>query len=256
MADGERSPEFVASLSKGLNVIKSFSADAPSLTLSEVAERTGLSRAAARRFLLTLAELGYAENDGRRFRLTARVLELGFAYLSSLGLTEVITPILKRVSEAVDESCSASVLDGSEVVYIARVQTHRIMAVGLGIGARLPAYATSMGRVLLAYCPEDKRERILDQMTMLKHTERTLTDRDQLVRILRQVREDGYCVVDQELEVGLRSLAVPLRDGHGRVRAAMNISGHATRITVEQMVERYLPILKRTADEVAVLIPT
>ncbi len=256
MTEGERSSEFVASLSKGLNVIKSFSAEAPSLTLSQVAERTGLSRAAARRFLLTLAELGYAESDGRRFRLTARVLELGFAYLSSLGLTEVITPVLKRVSEAVDESCSASVLDGAEVVYIARVQTHRIMAVGLGVGARLPAYATSMGRVLLANVAEDKRERILDQIRMEKFTDRTVTDRDELTRILRQVREDGYCIVDQELEVGLRSLAVPLQDGHGRVRAAMNVSGHATRISVESMIERYLPVMKKTAEDVAVLIPT
>ena len=250
-----RSPEFVASLAKGLNVIRAFDAQTPALTLSEVAERTGLSRAAARRFLLTLSELGFAESDGKRFRLTPKVLELGYSYLSSLGLTEVLTPILSRLSEDLKESVSAAVLDGIEVVYIARVQAHRILSVGLGVGDRLPAFATSMGRVLLAHAPDGIQRKALDPDQLRKFTDKTIVDAPTLMAILRQVRDDGYCLVDQELEVGLRSLAVPLRDVHGQVRAALNVSGHASRTTVEGMLEQYLPVMRKTAAEVSVLVP-
>ncbi|MGF1511298.1 MAG: IclR family transcriptional regulator C-terminal domain-containing protein [Myxococcota bacterium] len=254
MAVEGRSPEFVASLAKGLKVIRAFDSRAPLLTLSEVADKTGMSRAAARRFLLTLSELGYAESDGRRFRLTPRVLELGYSYLSSLGLTEVMTPILERVSSHINESVSAAVLDGTEIVYIGRVQTQRILSVGLGVGARLPAFATSMGRVLLAHAPDPVRDRILD-VPMKRHTERTLTDRMKLAILLQQVREDGHCLVDQELEVGLRSLAVPLRDAEGRVRAAINVSAHASRTPVNVMLDEYLPVIRKAADEISVLLP-
>ncbi|MEM1025477.1 MAG: IclR family transcriptional regulator C-terminal domain-containing protein [Myxococcota bacterium] len=254
VAEG-RSPEFVASLAKGLNVIRSFDARSPTLTLSEVADKTGMSRAAARRFLLTLSELGYAENDGRRFRLTPRILELGYSYLSALGLTDVLTPILERISAELNESISASVLDGPEIVYVARVQTQRILSVGLNVGARLPALATSMGRVLLAHAPEELRERVLD-MNRERFTDRTVTDRDELSRLLRQVREEGYSLVDQELEVGLRSLAIPLRDAEGRVRAAINISAHASRTESGELRERYLPALRKAAADVSVLLPS
>ncbi|HJL43899.1 MAG TPA: IclR family transcriptional regulator C-terminal domain-containing protein [Myxococcales bacterium LLY-WYZ-16_1] len=250
-----RSPEFVASLAKGLNVIRAFDAQTPALTLSEVAERTGLSRAAARRFLLTLSELGFAESDGKRFRLTPKVLELGYSYLSSLGLTEVLTPILSRLSEDLKESVSAAVLDGIEVVYIARVQAHRILSVGLGVGDRLPAFATSMGRVLLAHAPDGIQRKALDPDQLRKFTDKTIVDAPTLMAILRQVRDDGYCLVDQELEVGLRSLAVPLRDVHGQVRAALNVSGHASRTTVDGMLEQYLPVMRKTAAEISVLVP-
>lgn len=249
-----RSPEFVASLAKGLRVIKTFDARTPTLTLSEVAEKTGMSRAAARRFLLTLSELGYAESDGRRFRLTPRVLELGYSYLSSLGLTDVLTPILERISGELQESVSAAVLDGDEIVYVARVQTQSILSVGLGVGARLPAIATSMGRVLLAHAPEEHRERVLDSERRA-FTPKTVMDRDALTSILRQVREVGYSIVDQELEVGLRSLAVPLRDASGQVRAAVNVSSHASRTEISTLVERHLPVLMKAHNEVAVLLP-
>jgi IclR family pca regulon transcriptional regulator len=254
MAIEGRSPEFVASLAKGLRVIRVFDSKAPTLTLSEVADKTGMSRAAARRFLLTLSELGYAESDGRRFRLTPRVLELGYSYLSSLGLTEVMAPVLERVSAQVNESISAAVLDGPEIVYIGRVQTQRILSVGLGVGARLPALSTSMGRVLLAHASEELRERVLDQ-PLEPHTQRTLTDRDKLSSLLRQIRLEGHCLVDQELEVGLRSLAVPLRDADGKVRAAINVSAHASRTGVDVMLQEYLPVLKGAANEISVLLP-
>ncbi|TQM14155.1 IclR family transcriptional regulator domain-containing protein [Pseudonocardia kunmingensis] len=236
--------EHVRSLDRGLAVIRAFDAEHPEQSLSDVARRTGLTRAAARRFLLTLAELGYVRTDGKLFALTPRVLELGYAYLSSLSLPEVAAPHLEALVREVQESASVSVLDGADVVYVARVPTSRIMTVAITIGTRLPAFATSMGRVLLAALPPDERARLLSTAPARPLTERTITDPDALGRELDAVREAGYCVVDQELELGLRSISVPVRDRNGEVVAAANVS---TRAGSRDVVRDVLPALRACA---------
>jgi IclR family transcriptional regulator, pca regulon regulatory protein len=242
------SREHVRSLERGLAVIRAFDADHPSQSLSDVARRTGLTRAAARRFLLTLAELGYVRTDGKLFALTPRVLELGFAYLSSLSLSEIAAPHLEALVREVRESASVSVLDGAEVVYVARVPTSRIMTVAITIGTRLPAFATSMGRVLLAALPPGERERRLAALPAHPLTERTITDPAALARELDAVREAGYCVVDQELELGLRSISVPVKDRTGAVVAAANVS---TRAGSRDVVRDVLPALRACAAAIS-----
>lgn len=221
------------------------------MTLSAVAEKTGLTRAGARRFLHTLVELGYARQEGKQFSLTPRVLELGFAYLSSLGLSEVLSSALKQVSSELDESCSACVLDGIDIVYIARIFTRRIMSVNLGIGARLPAALTSMGRVLLAHSPPEAVERCLASFEPAALTPQTITTKPALRKLLEKVKAEGYCIVDGELESGLRSIAVPVFDREGEVVAAMNVSAHAVRVDVETMRNGYLPVLRRAARAIS-----
>jgi IclR family pca regulon transcriptional regulator len=246
-ANGPRSGDFVQSLERGLAVIRAFDAEHPSLTLSEVARAAGLTRAAARRFLLTLVELGYTRTDGRQFSLRPRVLELGYAYLSSLSLPEVAQPHMEALVAQVHESCSMSVLDGDEVVYVVRVPTKRIMTVAIAVGTRFPAYATSMGRVLLAARTDDWLEDYLAGADLQPITRRTITDRDRLRSTLRRVRSQGYALVDQELEEGLRSLAVPVCDGDGSVVAAMNVSAHASRGSSESIRRELLPPLLHAA---------
>lgn len=243
-----RSPDFVQSLERGLCVIRAFGAGAPALTLSEVAKATGLTRAAARRFLHTLVELGYVGSDGRLFTLRPRVLELGYAYLSGLDLPAVAQPHLETLAEQVHESCSVSVLDGTDIVYVARVPTRRIMTVAINVGTRFPAYATSMGRVLLAGRPDDWLEDYLRTVRMEAITPHTLTDPAALRRVLIRVRQQGFCLVDQELEVGLRSVAVPLHDPDGAVVAALNVSAHVSRGNAESIRRELLPSLRKTAD--------
>lgn len=216
--------QFVQSLARGLEVIRAFDAEHPSMTLTDVAKLTGLSRATARRFLLTLTELGYVRTDGKYFELTAQVLQLGYAYLSSHTLPQLIEPVLEELSAELNESASASVLDGADVVYVARVHTRRIMRVGISVGTRFPAYATSMGRVLLAHLPAEGLERALRARPLQALTPNTITDPDALRAELAAVRERGWCLVDQELEVGLRSLAVPVFAPDGTVAAALNVS--------------------------------
>jgi len=244
-----KNADFVESLDKGFRVVRAFDAAHASMTLSEVAERTGLTRAAARRFLHTLAELGYASFDGKRFTLTARILELGFSYLRSLRLPELVTPYLRRVSEALEESSSASVLEGVDIVYVARVSTRRIMSVDLGVGARLPAVSTSMGRVLLAHLPPAERDALLSRAELAALTRHTVTNKAKLRAILDEVRERGYCIVDQELEEGLRSIAVPLIDRNDRVQAAINVSAQANRVNLDAMKRKFLPVLKKAAAD-------
>jgi len=251
----KKSADFVESLDKGFRVIRAFDATHASMTLTEVAERAGLTRAAARRFLHTLVDLEYASFDGKRFTLTARVLELGFAYLRSLRLPEVVTPFLRNVSEALEESSSASVLDGVDIVYVARVSTRRIMSVDLGVGARLPAVSTSMGRVLLAFMPVPERDALLARAELVALTRHTVTSKTKLRTLLDEVRERGYCLVDQELEEGLRSIAVPLIDRHQRVHAAINVSAQANRVSIDVMKRKFLPVLKRAADDARALLP-
>jgi IclR family pca regulon transcriptional regulator len=245
---------YVQSFARGLSVIRSFSADAPSQSLSEVAARTGLTRAGARRILLTLEGLGYVECQGRQFRLTPKILDLGFAYLSSLPLWNLAEPVMEQLVAEVKESCSAAVLDGTELVYVLRVPTHKIMSINLGIGSRLPAYCTSMGRVLLAgLAPEELRRR-LQASALVARTPRTVTDPLALEQLVAQVRDQGWCLVNQELEEGLVSLAAPIRDRGGRTIAALNISGQFNRTPPAHMQEHFLPKLRDAAQRISQLL--
>jgi IclR family pca regulon transcriptional regulator len=220
------------------------------MTLSEAAVATGLSRAAARRLLLTLEELGYVESNGRKFLLTPRVLGLGYSYLASLPLAQVVLPPMERLVEEVHESCSVSVLDGHEIVYIARVPTKRIMSVNLSVGTRLPACVTSMGRVLLASLPACDLACYLANVELVARTARSVATVADLRRALAVVARQGWSLVDQELEDGVRSIAVPLRDRAGRVLAAMSVSGHATRTGRAHLTRDVLPRLQAAAAEI------
>jgi IclR family transcriptional regulator, pca regulon regulatory protein len=245
----EPSPNFVQSLARGLSVIEAMGASSGPMTLSQAAAATGLSRAAARRLLLTLADLGYVTASGRNFSLTPRVLGLGYSYLASLPLAQVVLPPMERLVEEVHESCSVSVLDGDEIVYVARVPTKRIVAVNLSVGARLPAYVTSMGRVLLAALDPCELDAYFARIDLAGHTSRTVTGQTDLRRILTQVARQGWALVDQEFTDGVRSLAVPLRDRGGRVVAAMNVSS-ATLTSRAQLQKEVLPRLLAAAAEI------
>ena len=248
--DEARAAHFVQSLDRGLAVIRAFDEHNPELTLSDVARVTGLTRAAARRFLLTLADLGYVRSDGRWFSLSPRILELGYAYLSSLSLTEVAEPHLERLVAEVHESSSVSVLDGEDIVYVARVPTARIMTVSINVGTRFPAYATSMGRVLLSRLPDEQLEAYLARVELVPLSPRTLTSVDMLRVELAKVRSQGWALVDQELEEGLRSIAAPIRDRSGRTIAAVNLSAHASRMSIEEGRRRLVPALLATAARI------
>lgn len=250
MTDQAREPHFVQSLERGLAVIRAFDAHHPELTLSEVARKCDLTRAAARRFLLTLTDLGYVRTDGRLFSLTPRVLELGYAYLSSMSLPEVAQPHLETLVATIHESSSVSVLDGDDVVYVARVPTRRIMTVAINVGTRFPAYATSMGRVLLAALPDDDIESFLTRVRMTPLTSRTLTSPEALRTELKRVRDQGWALVDQELEEGLRSLAAPIHNRSGTVIAAANVSIHASRATLPHITTTLLPHLLTTTTAI------
>ncbi len=243
------SADFVQSLARGLSVIRTFDGDHASLSLSEVAKRASIPRAAARRFLRTLETLGYVRSDERLFSLTPHVLELGFSYLSGLSLPEIVQPHLEQLSRRVDESVSAAVLDGTDIVYVARVHTRRIMSVRITIGTRFPAYATSMGRVLLAGMTDAARSVALEASAMAPLTERTRTGAD-LVAELDRVRAQGWAMVDGELEPGLRSIAAPVHGRDGSVVAALNVSTSTHRVTEERVRGDYLPALLETAAAV------
>lgn len=248
----ERDHDFVQSLERGLSVLRCFSADHPALTLSDVARLTGLTRATARRLLLTFERLGYMRNDGRLFELTPLVLDLGYAYISSCKLPDLVQPDMEALSERCNESVSASVLDGDEVVYIARVPTKRIMTIALSLGSRLPAAITSMGRVLLADLPDDELSTRLEAMTVPRRTDHTEIDPVRLGSVIRQVRSQGWALVDQELEDGVRSVAAPLRDRSGRAIAAINVSTHAGRVTLEELRGPILSALLEAVDAINV----
>lgn len=239
--------DFVQSLERGLAVIRAFDAEHRELALSDVARSTGLTRAAARRFLLTLVKLGYVNFSQGRFSLRPRVLELGYAYLSSLSLPEVAIPHMEELVAQVNESCSISVLDDTDIVYVARVPTRRIMSITLAVGTRLPAFVTSMGRVLLAALPDDELEERLSRIEITALTSRTVKDKDALRAILAAVRRQGYAATDQELEEGLRSVAAPLRGPSGTVTAALNVSVHASRASMPVLRRDFLPLTLRTA---------
>jgi IclR family pca regulon transcriptional regulator len=221
------------------------------MTLSDIAEATGLTRATARRFLLTLLELGYVRADGRLFALTPHVLELGFSYLSGLALPEIVAPHLEELSRELNESASASVLDGGDIVYIARVPARRIMRVSITVGTRFPAHATSMGRVLLAGLDESGLERYLDSIGRETLTEKTVTDAASLRRTLDEVRRQGWALLDQELEQGLRSIAAPLHGADGRVVAAINVSTSTSTASLERIRDDYRPAVLRAAADIS-----
>ncbi|SFL42472.1 IclR family transcriptional regulator domain-containing protein [Geodermatophilus ruber] len=245
-----RDSTFVQSLDRGLAVIRAFDAEHPRLGLSEVARATGLTRAATRRFLLTLVQLGYVRMEGREFSLRPRVLELGWSYLSGLTLPEVAEPHLETLVREIRESSSVSVLDGDDIVYVARVPTKRIMTELIAVGTRLPAHATSMGRVLLAGLSHADLVAYLQRAVLTPYTERTVTDPVELRAAVEQVRRQGYALVDQELEQGLRSTAAPIRGDDGEVVAALNISAHASRTSMAQLEEELVPALLRTAADI------
>jgi IclR family pca regulon transcriptional regulator len=238
-------------VSRAFAVIRTFDREHAKLTISQVAERTGLTRAAARRFLLTLQELGYIQSSDGLFRLSLRVLDLGYTVLSTIGLSDIAQPVMEQVAAKLHESCSVSVLDGSDIVYVARVPTKRIMTVNLAVGSRLPAYATSMGRVLLAHLPPEALDEFFKQTTLVRLTKQTVCDERTLRHILAQVRERGWALVDQEVEEGVRSVAAPIRDRSGRVIAAINASAHATRASVRKLREAFAPVLLDAASRIS-----
>jgi IclR family transcriptional regulator, pca regulon regulatory protein len=245
-----RNSDFVQSLDRGLAVIRAFGPDRDRLSLSEVARATGLTRAATRRFLLTLVKLGYVRSDGREFSLRPRVLELGYAYLSGLAMPEIASPHLEELVAKVRESSSISVLDGHHIVYVARVPTKRIMTVAISVGTRFPAYATSMGRVLLAGMSPEDLDRYLAEADLAPITARTVTEPDRLREIVAEVGRQGYAIVDQELEEGLRAIAAPIHGAGGAVTAAINLSAHASRVSPSAMRAELLPALLETAARI------
>lgn len=248
--DDDDGRNFVQSLDRGLAVITSFDAEHGAQTLSDVARETGLSRATARRLLLTLVKLGYVRADGRRFELTPKVLDLGYAYLSSLNVPQIAQPYLEELSEEVNESVSVSVLDGCDVIYIARVPTKHIMTIAVGLGTRLPAWCTSMGRVLLAVLPAAERAKLLDHVALEAFTPKTIRTRGALAKELDAVAKQGWALVDEELELGLRSISAPLRNASGETVAAMNVSTHAGRTPLTEIHERLLPRLLATTERI------
>jgi IclR family pca regulon transcriptional regulator len=243
--------ETVASFAKGLDVIRSFGVDARRQTITEVAARTGMTRAGARRFLHTLVEEGYARSDGKHFELTARVLELGNAYISGMTELETVRDILQDLTRELGESASAATLDGPDIIYVARSPArHRLMTIGLAVGTRLPAHATSMGQAILAQLSQNEFDRFMKESKLEKLTERTLTSREALRTRLAEIREQGYAVVSEELEVGVRSIAVAIPGRPANARLAINISAQAGRIGSEEMVATFLPHLKRAAAQI------
>ena len=242
---------YVQSFARGLQVLRSFSAQAPRQTLSEVAERAGLTRAGARRILLTLQTLGYVLSDGKLFRLTPRVLDLGFAYLSSMPIWDLAEPEVEALVNRVKESSSVAVLDGADIVYVMRVPTHKIMKISLGIGSRLPAFCTSLGRVLLSDLEDSEIIKRLENAPHAALTRHTVTDVPKILSRIQQVRKQGWCLANQELEEGLISVAAPLHGADGRITAAINVSGQANRTNAQVIQEQILPPLLETARTIS-----
>lgn len=246
--------DIMGGLAKGLAVIESFGVDHPRQTIAGVAAATGLDRATARRCLLTLAQQGYADWDGKFFTLTPRVLRLGTACLATMPLPQIVQPLLDRLSDQIGESSSVCILDGTDIVYVARAAQTKVMSIALMPGSRLPAHCTSMGRVLLAARPEAEARAMLGPGPLAARTPHTLTEPEAVMAELARIRVQGHAINDQEVEMGLRSLAVPLMDGHGRVVAAANVGVGAGRATVADMLARFLPGLLGLQAELRLLL--
>lgn len=242
--------DFVQSLERGLAILQAFDIDHSVMTLTEAAARTGMTRAAARRFLLTLVELGFVGSDGKRFWLRPSVLNIGHAYLAGQPWWHVAQPIVEELARSTNESCSACVLDGVDTVYVCRAATSRIVSSNLTIGSRIPAYCSAMGRALLSQLPEVHAKAVLADSPIRKLTPLTVTSQRKLLEIVATVREQGYCLMDQELDLGLRALAVPLRLASDTVVAALGLSVHANRISNETLLHAYLPSLQERARQI------
>jgi IclR family pca regulon transcriptional regulator len=240
-------PDFVLSLARGLRVIESFEGHYEGRSISEISQSTGLSRASIRRLLITLELLGYVERSRQVYRLKTQVLRLGFSYLSSSSVVEAARPVLEHITEQLHESCSMSMLDSGQIVYVARSAASRVLAAGLSVGSRLPAYCTSMGRVLLAALPEKELAAYLRNLKPRAYTPKTLTRIAQIKKAILAVRANGYAIVDEELEAGLRSIAVPISTRDNRVVAAINVGTHVSRIDRESLLKICLPALQQGA---------
>lgn len=253
--DALTDPSFMTSLARGLAVIRAFSDQRRSLTIAQISHRTGIPRAAVRRCLHTLRQLGYVDVESNNFSLKPKILTLGYSYLSSTPLTVSAQPCLNGISRTLNESCSLAVFDETEILYVARSATSRIMSVALNTGSRLPAYCTSLGRVLLAHFTEDALTAYFARVELKAFTDRTVVSERGVRDILERVRHAGYALVEEELEIGLRSIAVPVRGASGNVIAALNIGAQATRVGAKKMREEFLPVLQRGAQELSVLLP-
>lgn len=242
--------DFVSGFARGLRVIEAFSESDKRLSIADVAKKTGFDRATVRRSLLTLVELEYADYDGKFFTLTPRILRLGYSYLSATPLPALLQPYLDLLAEKTGQSSSASVLDDTQVLYIARASQRRVMSINLNPGSRLPAYCSSMGRVLLAALGDHHARDLLARTHLHANTNRTLTDVGAIIDELGRVRELGYAIIDQELELGLRSIAVPLKNRWGETIAALNVGAPAAHISLMQMTEDVLPLLKEAAENI------
>ncbi len=253
--DAMTDPSFMTSLARGLAVLRAFSDARKPQTIANISQQTGIPRAAVRRCLHTLKQLGYVDAELNNFSLRPKVLTLGYSYLSSTPLTVSAQPYLNNISRQLNESCSLAVLDDGEVLYVARSATSRVMSVALNAGSRLPAYCTSLGRVMLAHLPADELDAYLARTKLRAMTPNTVTAPKRLREILAGVRQNGYAINNEELEVGLRSIAVPVRGASGNVLAALNVGAQAARVSTEQMENEFLPALQRCAQELAVLLP-
>jgi IclR family pca regulon transcriptional regulator len=253
--DALTDPSFMTSLARGLAVIKAFSDQRRAMTIAQLSHKTGIPRAAVRRCLYTLKQLGYADSEANNFFLTPKILTLGYSYLSSTPLTISAQPALNEISRELNESCSLGVLEENEVIYISRSQSSRVMSVALNAGSRIPAYCSSMGRVLLSTFSEDELSDYFSKVRMVAFTDRTVTEESQLRDILNDVRQRGYAVVEEELEIGLRSIAVPVRGASGIPVAAICIGAQVGRADRTQLEQGFLPLLLNTASELSVLLP-
>ncbi len=249
-SEAEPRQDRVGSLEKGLTVIEILAAHPRGLTLTEVAGIAGLTRAGARRLLLSIVASGFAEQDGRAFRLSPKLIALSRQWLAGASLWTFAEPFMRKVSEALNESCSAAILSGEEVVYVQRVTGARIVGVALHVGTRLPAFCTSMGRVLLADLDDTALDAYLASATLTSRNQKTVTDGTVLRGLIRRAGADGYAIVDEELEIGLRSIAVPVRDRAGHVAAAINVSTQSGRMSVAELQDRALPELKAAATRI------
>ncbi len=246
--------DYVNSLARGLEVIRAFTRSKPSMTLSEVAERTDMNRASARRFLLTLVREGYASTNGKYFRLLPKVLDLGFSVLASMDLSDVMQPVMNDLAEKLQESCFAAVLDGDSVIYVARATSQRVVNVGINIGSRVPAHSVSSGRVLISGLSDSELDKYMEGVMLKKYTPMTTTSKARLRKAVDETRRQGWSIVDQELEVGLRSVSVPIRDRSGTIVAALNVCCPSPRVTPEEMRTRVLPALFDSAQRISLAL--
>ncbi|MGR7025808.1 IclR family transcriptional regulator domain-containing protein [Geodermatophilus sp. URMC 62] len=249
--DNSDGGERLEQLERAMAVLESFDREHPAMTLSEVAELTAMTRAAARRILLTLRALGHLKSDGREFSLTPKVLSLGWNYFASLGVEEIARPVIAETVKRINESCSMATLDLPDIVYVARIHPQRVMTIGGGVGSRLPAAATAAGRVLLAGLDEAALDEFLAERPLERYTSRTITDPDRFRAELDEVRRQGYCLVDQELEIGLRAVSVPVVGRDSRTSAALSVSSNSARTTLAHIRRECLPPLREAAEAIS-----